>query len=88
MIEKFLDSEVGKKLIKGDTDFEKKIMEQIKLYKYKCIDKDLKEYEVDKILGKHIISHLQEFFNKSKKNRTIRNKPKRISKRNKTIRNT
>ena len=59
MINKFIESEVGKKIINGDTDFETKIMKQIKLYKYECIDKDLKEYEVDKILGKHIITHLQ-----------------------------
>jgi hypothetical protein len=86
MIEKFLESEVGKKLIKGDTGFEPKIMEQIKLYKHKYIEKDLKEYEVDKILGKHIIRHLQEFF-KPKRNKTIRKKTKSNIKNNKTRRN-
>jgi len=86
MIEKFKESEVGKKLIKDDSDFETKIMEQIKHYKYKCIDKDLKEYEVDKILGKHIITHLQEFF-KPKRNKTVRKKTKSNIKNNKTKRN-
>ena len=86
MIQQFIESEVGKKLINGDSDFETKIMEHIKLYKYKCIDKDLKEYEVDKILGKHIIRHLQEFF-KPKRNKTIRKKTKSNIKNNKTRRN-
>ena len=85
MINKFIESEVGKKIINGDTDFETKIMKQIKLYKYECIDKDLKEYEVDKILGKHIITHLQEFF-KPKRNKSLRKKTKSNSK-NRTKRN-
>ena len=55
----------------------------IKSYKYESLDKNPKEYEVDKILGKHIITHLQEFFNKSKRNKTLKNRGK---KRNKTQR--
>jgi hypothetical protein len=73
MVKKFKESEIGKKLINNDTDFETLIMKHVKLYKYECIDKDLKEYEVDKILGKHIIMHLQEFF-KPKRNKSIRKK--------------
>jgi len=87
MLKKFEESTIGKRIINGDDEFKLKMMDNIKLYKYECIDKDLKEYEVDKILGKHIISHLQEFFNKSRKNKTIRNRPKRGLKKNKTIRN-
>jgi len=73
MIKKFKESEVGEKIINNDLDFETIIMKCIKLYKYECIDKDLKEYEVDKILGKHIIMHLQEFF-KPKRNKSVRKK--------------
>lgn len=73
MIKKFKESDIGKKIINNDPDFETIIMEHIKLYKYDCIDKDLKEYEVDKILGKHIIMHLQEFF-KPKRNKSVRKK--------------
>jgi hypothetical protein len=84
MINRFKESDVGKKIINGDLDFDRNIMEDIKLYKYECIDKDSKEYEVDKILGKHIITHLQEFFNKTKKNKSIRHN---ILKNNKTRKN-
>lgn len=90
MIHKFRGSDIGKKLIaiNFNSVFEQKIMEYIKLYKYDCIDKDSNEYEVDKIVGKHIITHLQEFFSKSKKNKSIKNKSKRIIKNNKTRRNS
>jgi hypothetical protein len=83
MLERFKNSEIGKKIIGYDTDFVDAIMNNIKLYKYDFLEKEPKEYEIDKILGKHIITHLQEFFNKSKKNKTLKNRGK---KRNKTQR--
>jgi hypothetical protein len=82
MLNKFSESEIGKKLIGNENDFNTLMMEHIKLYKYMVIDKNEKEYEVDKVLGKHIISHLHAFFNHSTKNRTIKN---RGSKKNKTV---
>ena len=87
MIKKLKESQIGKNIINYDKEFEEKMSEQLKLYKYNCINKDSTEYDVDKILGKHIISHLQDFFNKSKKNKTLRNRTKRNIKRNKTVRN-
>ena len=82
MLKKLMDSEIGKKIIGDDDEFEKIMMEHINLFKYNVVKKDDKEYEVDKVLGKHIISHLQAFFNRSSKNRTIKN---RGNKRNKTL---
>jgi hypothetical protein len=49
------------------------MLEYFKRYKYDVIEKNIKEYEIDKIVGKQIITHLQDFFNKSKKNKTIKN---------------
>jgi hypothetical protein len=73
MLKKFKESNVGNKLINGDENFEYIMKEYIKVFKYTCINKDLKEYEIDKILGKHIVTHLDEFFNnKPKKNTTFR----------------
>jgi hypothetical protein len=46
---------------------------EFKRYNYECLDKNLKEYEIDKVLGKQIMTHLQEFFNNSSKNKTRRN---------------
>ena len=80
MLNRFSSSEFGKKIIGNDMDFKSLMIEHIKLYKYIVIDKDKKEYEVDKVLGKHIISHLQAFFNRSIKNRTIKNRGKNKNK--------
>lgn len=82
MIKKLIESEIGKKLINNDNEFENLMMEHINLFKYEILEKDDKEYEVDKVLGKHIISHLQAFFNRSSKNRTMKN---RGNKKNKTF---
>ena len=82
MITKFINSEIGKKIIENDNDFENLMLEHIKLFNYLVMEKDNKEYEVDKVLGKHIISHLDKFFNNSKKNKTIKN---RGNKNNKTF---
>jgi hypothetical protein len=87
MIKKFQESTVGKKLIDNDSEFEKIMTDHINIYKYTCIEKDLNEYEVDKILGKQIIKHLQEFFSKQKRNKTLKYRIKRNYKNNKTIRN-
>jgi hypothetical protein len=84
MIQKFTQSNLGKKII-NDDNFEEKISQNIKLFKYKYIEKDFKEYEIDKIIGKQIIIHLQEFFNKNKKNKSLKNRL--INKINKTRKN-
>jgi hypothetical protein len=84
MLDRFKKSEIAKKLIGNDTDFEDEIMDNIKLYKYMIIEKNDKEYEVDKIVGKYVISHLQNFFNRSLKNRTIKNRGNR---KNRTFKN-
>ena len=73
MIKKFKESKTGKKIINNDFEFESQFTEYLKQYKYEYIEKDVKEYEIDKILGKHIIIHLQEFF-KTKKNISLRKK--------------
>jgi len=83
MIKTFLDSDIGRKIVGEDVaHFEELMMEHIKLFKYVVTEKDEKEYEVDKILGKHILTHLQHFFSHSTKNRTIKN---RGNKKNKTL---
>ena len=87
MLKRFKSSIIGQELIGIDemvwTQFYKSMMDHIELYKYDCIEKDNKEYDVDKVLGKHIVNHLQMFFNRSAKNKTIKN---RGNKRNKTLR--
>jgi hypothetical protein len=82
MLSRFKECDVGEKLVDGDGEFDELMIEHIKLFKYMVVEKDEKEYEVDKVLGKHIISHLHTFFNRSTKNRTIKNRGNR---RNRTI---
>lgn len=82
MIERFKKSEVGKRLIENDIDFDDLMNEHIQLFKYLVVEKDEKEHEVDKVVGKHIVTHLHTFFNRSLKNRTIKN---RVNKKNKTL---
>jgi len=73
MIRRFMNSAIGKRLIQDD-NFETNMMNFFKSYKYNCRLKDPKEYEVDEIVGKHIIIHLQIFFDgKPKRSRTMKN---------------
>jgi hypothetical protein len=86
MIERFIKSEIGKELIKeNETDKFTSIMTQdFKAYNLNFVNKNDQEYDIDKILGKQIMSHLQIFFNKSLKNKT---KKHYINKKNKTKKN-
>jgi len=72
MIEKFKESENGKKLIGEETDFQNHMLLEFKKYNYKIIKKNPKEYEIDKILGKQIMVHLSNFFNKGNTNNNTR----------------
>lgn len=87
MIARFKNSVVGKRLIGDDTDFDEKLMEYIVPYNYKCLAKDPKEYEIDKILGKQIVVHLNIFFNNPRQNKTIKNRRKNTTRNQKTKRN-
>jgi len=87
MLDTFSKSDIGKKIIDDDDNFTKIMSDHIKTYKYISNAKDEKEYEVDKIIGKQIAKHLQEFFNKTKRNKTVKNKKNREYKINKTYRN-
>ena len=74
MLSTFKNSKIGKNILDKDCeDYDESMMKDFKRYKYNVVEKDNKEYELDKILGKEIINHLQEFFSKSKKNKTYRN---------------
>ena len=90
MLQRFLSSEIGKNLIreKGDNiKFINSIMREFKRYNFFIKNKDETENEVDKILSKEILTHLQEFFNKTSKNKSRSNRTKKNNgnKRNKTM---
>jgi hypothetical protein len=94
MIKKFMNSGIGLKLVdKSDNNFESELMTIIKSYKYVVSEKNNTEHEVDKILSKQIMIHLQEFFARSLKNKPLSKNQKMNktrnnryhSKKNKTI---
>jgi hypothetical protein len=96
MIEQFSKSILGRKILKIDISFEefKEFMKrETEKYNYDYIEKTKEEYEIDKILGKHVLSHLQYFFNdskiskknKSRKNNMNMNTSASKPKKNKTI---
>jgi FMN phosphatase YigB (HAD superfamily) len=85
IIKRLKNSEIGKKIINEDDDFEPIMFECFKKYNYKSVAKDTKEYNLDKIIGKYIITHLQKFFHKSNKSGTM--KKRKAHQKNKTSRN-
>jgi len=85
IIKRLKNSDIGKKIINDDDEFETIMLEYFKKYSYKCVFKDTKEYNLDKIIGKYIITHLQKFFHKSNKSGTI--KKRKTHQKNRTYRN-
>jgi len=76
MIIKFRESKIGKELLinKDLNDFINFMFNEIKNYKYDVIEKKQNEQEIDELIGKQIIVHLQEFFSKSDKTKTLKNR--------------
>ena len=73
MIKIFKESNKYKKIInENDSEFDEIMLKNIELYHYQFFEKDVKEYELDKIIGKYILKHLYDFFNESSKNKTVK----------------
>jgi hypothetical protein len=88
MLERFLETKKGKEYAALNNNFEEIMLDNWKNYKYNYIKKDNKEYEIDIIIGKHVITHLHVFFNdQPKRSKTIRKKmnPKNNTYKNKKI---
>lgn len=94
MLERFKNSDIGAHLIQVNNvdskEFYAFMIEHIKGFNYEVIEKEDTEYEIDVILGKHIITHLQTFFNHFSKNKTLKNREhnKHKKNKNKTYKNT
>jgi hypothetical protein len=87
IIERLINSKILYEFINDNNDFKNNMMTNFKKYNYEIILKTKEEYEIDKILGEQIMSHLEFFFNrtnnfkikntsKTKKQRFIKNKNK------------
>lgn len=70
MILKYQETEKSQHL----NNFYNFMVTEISKYNYKIAKKDAKEFEIDVILGKQILIHLNDFFYGSSKTKTIKNK--------------
>jgi hypothetical protein len=89
MCNKFCESEVSKELLNPNYDknnFINYMLDEFKFYNLEIIKKTEEEYNIDRILSKKIMLHLQDFFSKSSKNKTRVNTYKKYKK-NKTQKN-
>jgi hypothetical protein len=66
MVSRFVNSKVGTTFIerKNVVAFQENMKKCMMRYNLEITEKDEREYSVDKILGKKIMNHLQDFFKK------------------------
>jgi hypothetical protein len=86
MISRFINSEIGKQLVneKEQNIFIHSLINDFKKYNFTYNNKNKDDYEIDVILSKQILLHLQEFFNKTKKIKDNKSKKNNKLKLNKT----
>lgn len=91
MIERFLTSDLSKKIIANVQTFKSEMIKYMKKYAYTYAEKSSEEYEIDKIITKKTMCHLHAFFNKHwkvtdpQKNCGTRKKRTSSASRNKTF---
>lgn len=91
LIQRFANSDIGKKILKTSDETETFIsfMNSYMLqFQFLYVNKSDEEYEIDKIVSKKIMIHLQTFFNNNNAQFSIKNKTSNHEKtyKNKTIR--
>lgn len=76
MIQTFINNKISEPIIDNDDkkEFENIIKNYFFKYDYNYVHKSNKEYEIDKILGKQIMIHLEHFFHKTNKQKTKKHK--------------
>jgi uncharacterized protein (DUF1697 family) len=95
MIHRFVNSEYGETFISNKKDFIEFMKAHINKYHFTYVTKPIDEYDVDKIITKKIMMHLQSFFSKKfqikyKDHNTttkVKSHSSSSSKKNKTARN-
>ena len=68
MIQRFAKSILANKIITNKNQFEEYMLKYMNYYSYVSSEKSKDEYEIDKIITKKTMLHLQTFFNKNWKN--------------------
>ena len=72
MIERFIKSQIIN--IQAEDKFKTDMLQFMNQYRHKYVEKTKDAQNVDKILSKKILQHLQIFFNKKSQNKTIKTK--------------
>jgi hypothetical protein len=70
MIRRFINHDISKKLFFGthtEKEFSDFMKNNMNNYEFACMEKSKEEYEIDKIITKKTMEHLQSFFNKNKR---------------------
>jgi len=70
MIRRFINHDISKRLIFGphtEKEFSDFMKNNMNNYEFACMEKSKEEYEIDKIITKKTMEHLQSFFNKNKR---------------------
>ena len=80
MIERFIKSQIINIDINIEDDFKTSMLQFMNQYRHEYVEKTKDAQNVDKILSKKILHHLQIFFNKKSQNKTIKNKNKNHNK--------
>ena len=65
LLNRFTKSNILSSEMVDKSDFNKKMLDQFKTYNFDITEKNMEEYNIDKILSKKIMVHLQDFFNMS-----------------------
>lgn len=78
MIERFIKSQIMS--IDIEDEFKTNMLQFMNQYRHTYVEKTKDAQNVDKILSKKILQHLQIFFNKKSQNKTIRNSNKNHNK--------
>ena len=91
MVHRLSNSNVGKKLMLSNemNDFNDFINKEFELYNYTINEKQKEEHDIDEIISKQILIHLDNFFDKSLKKKTKKSKTKKnnLNKKNRTYKN-
>lgn len=72
MIETFMDNKMTNSFITDKQEFHDSMMTEVLRYNYEYIHKSKEECEIDKLLGKQIMSHLEYFFNSTNNKKTMK----------------
>jgi hypothetical protein len=73
MIERFIKSDIINIQVPNLTDnFKTNMLQFMKQYRHAYVEKTIEAQNIDKILSKKILQHIQIFFNKKSQNNTMR----------------